>query len=297
MHNLEKSHLSGGFFSCKKIFLWYNGKKDNKVVNFVFTKEDILKQLEVFKAAKGKTVILHSSYKAVGEVEGGPEAFLSTLIEYFTKDDGLFTVPTHTWDSEVYDKRKAESCLGLIPRLAAGRSDGIRNDNPSHSLKVFGREEKVKEFIKDEKTVESPTDPKGCYGKLYTEGGYVLLMGVGHDKNTFIHTVEEMLSVPDRMTEEKVERTIIKENGEEEKRYVKWFYSTAAEDVSDYFWKFEPAFRYHGCIVDGFLGNAPAQLCDARKLKECVELIYQNYGGKDPLSTPDPSPPKAFCNP
>jgi len=33
------------------------GKNDNKVVNFVFTREDILKQLETFKAAKGKTVI------------------------------------------------------------------------------------------------------------------------------------------------------------------------------------------------------------------------------------------------
>ena len=90
-----------------------------------------------------------------------------------------------------------------------------------------------------------------------------------------------MLSVPDRMTEEKVERTIIKENGEEVKRYVKWFYSTAAEDVSDYFWKFEPAFRYHGCIVDGFLGNAKTQLCDARKMKEVYELIYKNSGGKE----------------
>ena len=247
----------------------------------VFTKEDILKQLDAFKAAKGKIVTLHSSFKAVGEVEGGPEALLSILIEYFTEDDGIFSVPTHTWDSEVYDKRKAESCLGLIPRLASGRKDGIRNDNPSHSMKVFGRKEKVSDYIKDEKTIESPTDPNGCYGKLYTEGGYVLLMGVGHDKNTFIHAVEEMLSVPDRMTEEKVERTIIKENGEEEKRYVKWFYSTAAEDVSEYFWKFEPAFRYHGCIVDGFLGNAKTQLCDARKMKEVYELIFKNSGGKE----------------
>ena len=42
------------------------GKNDNKVVNFVFTKEDILKQLETFKAAKGKTVILHSSFEPRG---------------------------------------------------------------------------------------------------------------------------------------------------------------------------------------------------------------------------------------
>ena len=56
----------GGFFLAKKYFCGIMGKNDNKVVNFVFTKEDILKQLEVFKAAKGKTVILHSSFEPRG---------------------------------------------------------------------------------------------------------------------------------------------------------------------------------------------------------------------------------------
>ena len=39
---------------------------------------------------------MHSSLRLIGQVEGGATALLDTLIEYFTKDGGLFCVPTHT---------------------------------------------------------------------------------------------------------------------------------------------------------------------------------------------------------
>ena len=61
------------------------------------------------------------------------------------------------------------------------------------------------------------------------------------------------------------------------------------------FTKFDTAFRYHNCITDGFIGNAPTQLCDAKKMKETVELIYKNSGGEDPLSNELPIPQKWYC--
>jgi aminoglycoside 3-N-acetyltransferase len=199
--------------------------------------------------------------KSRGVLSGGTE----TTQVWAPKSGTLMLDHTISECRIVYPQSKAEMELG----------EALRHNKPKYILLTFGLNGAVASVSRGENYF------KGCYGKLYTEGGYVLLMGVGHDKNTYIHAVEEMLSVPDRMTEEKVERTIIKENGEEEKRYVKWFYSTAAEDVSEYFWKFEPAFRYHGCIVDGFLGNAKTQLCDARKMKEVYELIFKNSGGKE----------------
>ena len=47
--------------------------------------------------------------------------------------------------------------------------------------------------------------------------------------------------------------------------------------------KYEIPFRYHGGITDGFIGNAPAQCCDARIMKEVMELIQKNSLGQDPL--------------
>ncbi|MEE1043523.1 MAG: AAC(3) family N-acetyltransferase [Clostridia bacterium] len=246
----------------------------------MFTKNEILKQLETFEVAKGTIVTMHTSLKAVGQVDGGAEALLDTLVEFFTQDGGLFTVPTHTWDGDVFDMNTSYSCVGTFPKIAAAHPKGVRTVHPTHSMVVFGEKSRVEEFVKDEGIVDSPTSPKGCYGKIYDADGYVLLVGVGHNKNTYIHCVEEMLEVPNRLTVNAVERTVIHKDGREEKRYIRWFDPSGIRDVSEFFGKLEPAFRHYGCIIDGYIGNAKAQLCNARKMKEVIEIIYKsnNFG-------------------
>jgi hypothetical protein len=66
-------------------------------------------------------------------------------------------------------------------------------------------------------------------------------------------------------------------------------------DISQRFPKFETAFRYHGAITDGFIGNAPTQCCDARIMKEVIERIWKNCGDTDPLLEEKPMPPKWYC--
>ena len=247
-------------------------------------KEEILKQLASFDIAKGKIVTVHTSLKAIGKIDGGGETLLSALIEFFTQDGGLLCVPTHTWNSTVYDMRENESCIGVLPKIAAGHPDGVRTVHPTHSMTVFGEKNRVMDFVKDEGVVDTPTNPKGCYGKIYDEDGFVLLIGVGHDKNTFLHCVEEMLDVPNRLTKEMVERMIIHKDGREEQRFLHWFDTDEIPDVSVNFGKFEPAFRYHDCIIDEQIGNAKIQLCSARKMKSVVELIYKNNNGRELLN-------------
>ena len=126
------------------------------------TKDDILRQLKKFDIAKGKIVTVHTSLKAIGEIDGGGDTLLSSLIEFFTQDGGLLCVPTHTWNSTVYDMRKAESCIGVLPRIAAGHPDGVRTVHPTHSMTVFGERKRVVDFVKDEGMVDTPTNSKGC---------------------------------------------------------------------------------------------------------------------------------------
>ncbi len=241
----------------------------------LLTKRQLITQLEKFQHIKGKIVTVHTSLKAVGEIEGGGETLLSVLIDFFTQDGGLLCVPTHTWDSDVYDRRMAYSCLGVLPKLAAAHPEGTRTLHPTHSMVVFGDREKVNKFIDFEAITDTPANPKGCYGKLFAEDGYVLLIGVGQNKNTYIHYVEESLLVPHRLTDYKVEKKIIHKDGTEEKRFLHWF-DNKIPDVSVYFSKFEEPFRHHGCIEDGYIGNAKVQLCNARKMYAVIEKIYKN---------------------
>lgn len=241
----------------------------------IITRKQLEEQMQQFSHCKGKIVTVHASLKAVGEIEGGGETLLNVLIDYFTQNGGLLCIPTHTWNSLVYDRRKNDTCVGVLPRLAAGHPDAVRTLHPTHSMAVFGDREKVAQFVKDEAVADTPANPNGCYGKLLADNGYILLIGIGQEKNTFIHCVEEMLDVPDRLTDTMVERTIIHKDGREEKRFLHWFDSKIL-DVSVFFPKFEKPFRYHGCIEDAFIGNAKVQLCSAGKIHGVIKMIYEN---------------------
>ena len=270
-------------------------KKDLKKV---FTKDDILNQLASLGAPQDSIVLMHSSFSLVGSIEGGAVTLLDALIEYFTKDGGLFCIPTHTWhnlDKDIaLDMNDSGTCLGLLPDMAASDARGIRSKNPTHSMVVFGDRERALDFIKDEVKVASFTDPVGCYGKIYREGGYILLMGVAHNKNTYLHCVDEMIKTPNRMSDTPMDLTVKLSSGELVTSSITPLYSDFTNDISLRFVKYETAFRYHGAIRDGFIGNAPTQLCDARIMKETVELIANRADGKDPLADEFAIPPAFY---
>lgn len=61
----------------------------------MYTKENLKQQLHSMKLTGKETILIHSSMKAIGEVEGGADTVLDAWMEYFA--DGLLLLPTHTW--------------------------------------------------------------------------------------------------------------------------------------------------------------------------------------------------------
>ncbi len=268
-------------------------------LNRIFTKDDIFNQLTNMNIPRDKVVLMHSSLRLIGKVEGGAKAILDAMIEYFTEKGGLFCVPTHTWSNLkkdiTLDLNDPATCLGAFSDFAAADPRGIRSQNPTHSMAVFGNRERALDFIKDETEILSCTSPESCYGKIYREGGYILLVGVAHNRNTYLHCVEEMFDVPDRLTDEPRDVTVKLTSGEVVTRKVRTHKTSYTNDVSARFPKYETAFRYHGAITDGFIGNAPTQVCDARIMKEVVGLIVKNLNGADPLVSESAFSPKLYC--
>ena len=266
----------------------------------MYTKQDIKNELSRMGAPKDSVVLVHTALRTVGEVEGGGEGLLDALIEYFTEDGGLLAVPTHTWanlgtDKITLDLTKAESNLGKFPEIAAADARGIRSENPTHSMTVFGGRERAERFVADDKYVKTPTAPESCYGKLYEWGGKVLLIGVAHNRNTYLHAVDEILGIPNRMSSDKAERVSVRgKDGSIRESELFLFDTDYISDISLRFPKLETAFRYRGAITDGFIGDAPTQLADARIMKETMEIIYKRADGKDPLADEKPIPPVLF---
>ncbi len=269
----------------------------SKDLNRTYKKEDFLRQLSEMGLPRDAVVLVHSSLRLVGNIEGGAVTLLDALIEYCTADGGLLCIPTHTWGflrrEITLDMTDPATCLGAFSDLAAADGRGIRSENPTHSMVVFGNRERALRFVEGELFVTSGTSPESCYGKISREGGYILLVGVSHSRNTYLHCVEEMIGMPNRLSAEARDVTVKLASGELVTRKVRTHRTDYTSDVSLRFTKYETPFRYHGAIRDGFLGNAPTQACDARIMKETLGLIFKN-SGSDPLVDEKPIPPKLY---
>ena len=93
----------------------------------MYTKEQLKKQVENMGLTGEETILIHSSMKSIGEVEGGADTVLDAWIEYF--GHGLLLLPTHTWkninaDSPVYNPKETPSCVGLLTNMFLKR-DGV----------------------------------------------------------------------------------------------------------------------------------------------------------------------------
>lgn len=260
----------------------------------MFTKEMLKHQMEAMQIPQNSVIHVHTSLKAVGEVDGGGETVLQALIEYVTGKGGLLTVPTHTWANlhknvpYTLDMTSAETCIGTLPSLAVAHPDGFRSAHPTHSMVAFGNGAEA--FVKGEERFETPTDPDGCYGKIYQSGGYILLLGVKHSSNTFLHCVDEMLNIPNRLETEP--RTVKTKYPDGSVRTSVQY--THQGHTSAYYPKYEPAFRAHGCIRDGKIGNADVQLCDARKMTVVARVIRHRSNGAELFQDHDPLDPKLY---
>lgn len=253
-----------------------------------YTKNEIVEQLSALDLPRNCPIIMHTSLRAVGKLEGGAEMLLELLIDEISKKDGVLIIPTHTWDNLFTDNitldlNKKEANLGAFPLVALSHNDGFRTDNPSHSVVMFGNKKMIDLLADGEFYVDTPTSPAGLYGKLYNEGGYVLLVGVDQNSNTYLHAVEEMLDYPDRMVSDGTKVSVKYTDGTIKYTTVRLFDHAVHGDVSHKFYKYEPAFRYHGAIREGMIGNAKVQLCSCVIMKEVLEVLGQRAPGGDPL--------------
>ncbi len=241
----------------------------------MFTKEQLKAQLAAMGLQPTDTVIIHTSLRAVGPVEGGADTVIDAFCEYLS--EGLFLVPTHTWASvspahPVYDVRAEKPCIGTLPCVAAFRADGLRSMNATHSIWAHGA--RAAEFLAGEESVYNGTAPQSCWGRLAHEKAKILLIGVGHERNTFIHAVEETIGVPDR-TGKPYAVTLVYPDGHRRDTWIRPHSCSRCPDVSANFPNFEKAFRTLGVQHSGQLGNAPVRVVDAAKCAEVVTMLWE----------------------
>ena len=96
--------------------------------------------------------------------------------------------------------------------------------------------------------------------------GKVLLLGVTHARNTFIHSVEEVLNVPNRLTDKPLQMTVVDEAGAQHTVYMRRHYNAQQPHISEDFVKLEQAYLDCGAARNTKFGDAKCILCDAEGL-------------------------------
>lgn len=241
----------------------------------MYTKAELINQIKGMGIKPDDTVVIHTSMRAVGKVEGGADTVIDAFCECLT--DGLFVVPTHTWDrvyadQPVFDVKNTESCLGALPNCAVRSENGCRSLHPTHSVWAYGKN--ANEFIKGEEKATTPAPQGSVWARLGDVGAKILLIGVSHDKNTFIHSVDEFANVPDRLNPDGYNTVLIDKNGNRINGVMHGHKCSKCDDVSKFYVNFDKAFTKLEAQTFGKLGNATVRVVDARKCRETVLRIY-----------------------
>lgn len=230
-----------------------------------YSKSDLISSIEKIGLKPTDTVLIHSSYKAMGNVEGGPEIVLDAFIEYMK--EGLLIFPTHTWKSvlpekPIFNVQEEKPCIGILPTLFLKRPGVKRSVHPTHSVAAIG--EGADEYLSGEENMTTPCGRKGCWGKLYDMEAKILFLGDVMVKNTFLHSVEEWSNIPNRLTPETTAYTIVDGNKEFEMNC----HRHVGYDYSQHYIKMRDPFLAKGIAVKGYIGDGLSYLCDAKGMAD-----------------------------
>ncbi len=151
-------------------------------------------------------VIVHSSLKSFGPVEGGADTVVEALGKSFT----TVIVPTFTYKTMVTPltgppdngivygsggdrnrmaefftpKMPCDPLMGIIPETLRKYPRARRTSHPIQSFAGLNAES-----ILEYQTIDTPLEPLGA---LAERGGWVVLLGVNHTTNTSVHYAEKL---------------------------------------------------------------------------------------------------------
>ncbi|MEA4823949.1 MAG: AAC(3) family N-acetyltransferase [Clostridiaceae bacterium] len=162
-------------------------------------KRDIRRALELSGIHAGDTLLVHSSLKSMGYVDGGPDAVIDACLEALGPS-GTLVMPTliqknfpdayRTWH---LDK---PSDVGLITETFRQRPESIRSDQATHSVAAQGplAEFLTRDHGKYGRRIgafgDTPFAVCSPWQKLYDLNAKVLLLGVTMKSNTCKHLTE-----------------------------------------------------------------------------------------------------------
>ena len=173
---------------------------------------EVLDELQVNSAGN---IFVHSGADWVGKVEGGPFAILKCLMGYM--DKGTLMMPSFPiegmardyLDNYTFSLKKTPSKMGLLTELFRRTENVKRSLHPTHSVCAFGIN--ADKLVENHHKCRCPFEVSSPFGKLVALEGQILLIGVGLEVLTHVHTVEDSMgdNFPHKVYEKNERKVVV----------------------------------------------------------------------------------------
>lgn len=259
----------------------------------IVLKKDVLAALREVGVEKGQCVMVHASLSKLGYVCGGAQTIIEALLES-VGEDGTLMMPSQSWRNldpsagvhwdvpeewwplirenwPAYDKAiTPTNTMGAVAEMFRSWPGTLRSDHPARSVAAHG---KYAQYLTADHDLSNIFGDGSPIEKLYELDGYVLLLGVGYDKNTSLHLADARAEYPTKHMS--AEHSAVLENG----RRIWKAYSTLYVDGED-FCQIGKAFEQSCAVRHAALGNGDIAFMRQRELVDfAVGWIEQNRHG------------------
>ncbi len=161
----------------------------------VVTREVLETDLQNVGLEDDDEVVVHASLSSLGWVEGGADAVVDAL-RATVGEGGTVVVPTFTpfvVREKPFDREETRSRTGAITETLRSRPEAVRSAHPTHSVAAIGP---AATQLTANHALERSLGRDSPLHRLARRGGKILLLGVGHERNSTIHVAEALADLP-----------------------------------------------------------------------------------------------------
>jgi len=162
----------------------------------MYTFENLVDGFRELGVAEGDTLLVHSSYKSLGEVDGGPQTVVRALETALGTDgEGTLIMPTFNFDfnqGKPWDVRTTPSKMGVLTELVRKDARAKRVFHPFYSFAILGKHAEMLGSLR----YKSAYERNSVFGKLRDLDGKIMVIGLSYNNSmTFFHHIEQMEGV------------------------------------------------------------------------------------------------------
>ena len=161
------------------------------------SRDELISQLRSLGVEPGGVLLLHTAFRAVRPIEGGPVGLIDALQDVLGPRGTLVMISSANDDDVPFDPATtpAAADLGAVADIFWRLPSVLRSNHPFAFAAVGPR---AAEITSDPLPIP-PHIPESPVGRVHELNGQVLLLGVGHDANTTLHLAELLAGVPYRV--------------------------------------------------------------------------------------------------